>query len=160
PGLPFEKIIADDAIEACLKVVNENVPRYLFNLGRAYHKKGMDPELGPEERRDALRSARLAYEDARRRGYSIALGHLASLLEVFDGKTTYKKEAIELLKLGAEQRQAHAMYLLALHVATGDGVERDPERALELFRSAGEGGIIAAKVEAGEALIGRRPLWK
>ena len=33
------------------------------------------------------------------------------------------------------------------------------ERALELFRSAAESGIVAAKVEAGDALINRRPIW-
>ena len=161
PGLPFEKIIADDAVDACLKAVKENefTPRYLFNLGRAYHKLATDPSFSPEERSAALRSARLAYEDANRRSYPVAIGHLAVLLEVGDGQRTYKQAAIDLLKRAAEQRQPHAMYLLGLHFRTGDGVERDLERALELFRSAAEGGIVAAKVEAGDALINRRPLW-
>lgn len=161
PGLAFEKIIADDAVDACLKAVKENefTPRYLFNLGRAYHKLATDPSFSPEERSAALRSARLAYEDANRRSYPIAIGHLAVLLEVGDGQRTYKQAAIDLLKRAAEQRQPHAMYLLGLHFRTGDGVERDLERALELFRSAAEGGIVAAKVEAGDALINRRPLW-
>jgi TPR repeat protein len=160
PGLPFEKIIADDAIEACQKAISDSTPRYLFNLGRAYHKRASDPELGLEERRNLLRRARVAYEDAERRSYRIALGHLAVLLESGDGVQTYKRAAIEMLKRGAEQRQPHAMYLLGLHFRNGDGVERDAGRALELFRSAAEGGILAAKIEAGNALINRRPFWK
>lgn len=160
PGLPFEKIVADDAIEVCTEAVTkEPSARYLFNLGRAYHKRGSDPELGLDERRSAWHGARQAYEGARSRGYSIALGHLAALLEVGDGVQTYKKEAVDLLKRGAEQRQPHAMYLLGLRFRNGDGVERNFEHALELFRSAAEGGIVAAKVEAGDALINRRPRW-
>ena len=161
PGLPFEKVVADDAIAACLKAAKENefTPRFLFNLGRAYHKRGADPELDLEERRSALASARRAYEDANRRSYVIALGHLAGLLEAGDGVQTFRRAAIDLLKRGAEQRQPHAMYLLGLHYRNGDGVERDLGQALELFRSAAEGGIVAAKVEAGDALINRRPNW-
>ena len=43
-GLPFEKVVADDAIAACKALVedrnNELNPRFQFNLGRAYHKRG------------------------------------------------------------------------------------------------------------------------
>ena len=167
PGLPFEKIIADDAIKACTDELTpkegtartEPNARFLFNLGRAYHKRASDPELAAEERRDAWRRARQAYEGARARSYSVALGHLASLLETGDGAQTYRKEALDLLKLGAAQRQPHAMYLLGLRFRDGNGVERSPIHALEWFRSAAESGIVAAKVEAGDALINRRPRW-
>jgi len=167
PGLPFEKIIADDAIKACTDELTpkeggargEPNARYLFNLARAYHKRASDPELGAEERRDAWRRARQAYEGARARSYSVALGHLASLLETGDGVQTYRKEALDLLKRGAAQRQPHAMYLLGLRFRDGNGVERSPQHALEWFRSAAEAGIVAAKVEAGDALINRRPRW-
>jgi len=161
PGLPFEKVVADDAIPACLKAAKENefTPRFLFNLGRGYHKRFADTELDPRERRSALDSAKRAYQDANARSYVIALGHLAVLLEAGDDSRGTKRDAVDLLKRGAEQRQPHAMYLLGLRFRSGDGVERDPGRALELFRSAAESGIVAAKVEAGDALIKRRPVW-
>ena len=41
-----------------------STPRFLFNLGRAYHKRGSDTDLDLEERRSALRRARQSYEDA------------------------------------------------------------------------------------------------
>ena len=162
-GLPFEKVVADDAIDACKALVEDRNnalnPRFQFNLGRAYHKRGNNLTLTAQERLEALDRARLAYQDAVRRGYVIALGHLAVLLEEWDGRGSFQEQAIQLLKRGAEQRQPHAMYILGLHFRNGKGVERDLERALELFRSAAEGEIVAAKVEAGEALIRRRPSW-
>jgi TPR repeat protein len=161
PGLPFEKIAPDEAIKACLasSKANEFTPRFLFNLARAYHKLASDPDYDADARRSALRSARLAYEDANRRGYKIALGHLAVLLETGDGKETNLPAAIDLLKRGAEQEQEFAMYVLGVHYRYGIGVKRNPYEAFELFRRAGEKGYIPAKVEAGDALINRRPLW-
>jgi TPR repeat protein len=161
PGLPFEKIAADEAIVACLAASknNEFTPRFLFNLARAYHKRASDPEVSADLRRSALRSARLAYEDANRRGYKIALGHLAVLQETGDGQTTNLPEAIDLLKRGAEQEQEFAMYVLGVHYRYGIGVKRNFYEAFELFRRAGEKGYVPAKVEAGDALINRRPFW-
>ena len=147
PGVAFEKIAAEDAIAACLQSwkANEFTPRFLFNLGRAYHKRGSDTDLDLEERRSALRSARQSYEDAARRSYVIAISHLAVLLEEWDGKESFQRAAIDLLKRAAEQRQPHAMYILGLHYRHGNGVERDPQRALELFLSAAENGVVAGQ---------------
>jgi hypothetical protein len=161
PGLAFERIAADAAIDACVKSAKENefTPRFLFNLGRAYHSRASDPRVDADQRRNALRSARLAYEDANRRGYGIALGHLAVLLETGDGTQGNKQAAIELLKRGAEQEQPLAMHILGLHYRYGDGVRRDFNQAIELFRRSAEKGYVPAMVEAGDALINRRPIW-
>ena len=161
PGLAFERVAADAAIDACIKSAKDNefTPRFLFNLGRAYHSRASDPRVDADQRRNALRSARLAYEDANRRGYVIALGHLAVLLETGDGTQSNKQAAIELLKRGAEQEQPLAMHILGLHYRYGDGVRRDFNQAIELFRRAAEKGYVPAMVEAGDALINRRPIW-
>src|SRR5204862_5082924 len=66
PGVLFEKLDADAAIQACGKAVAENprIARYLFNVGRAYHRRGIDPNVDKADRNRALRSAHLAYDDA------------------------------------------------------------------------------------------------
>lgn len=161
PGVPFEKIATSEAIEACSKAAKDNdyTPRFLFNLGRAYHRLGTDPGLDQDARRNALRSARLAYEDANRRGYVSALSTLAVLYEAGDGVQTNQQGAIDLLKRGAEQGHPLAMYNLGIHYRYGYGVKRDPGRAYELFASAAETGFVSAMVEAGDALINRRGVW-
>jgi hypothetical protein len=64
PGVLTETMDADAAIAACNKAAADNprVARYLFNLGRAYQKRGMQPGVGKDERKSDLTSARLAYE--------------------------------------------------------------------------------------------------
>ena len=84
-------------------------------------------------------AARLAYEDAQRRGAASRSAILpccltpAAVCRVTDGRRS-------IAQARAEQRQPHAMYLLRLHFRHGDGVERDLKRALELFRSAWKAG--------------------
>ncbi len=83
PGLQFELVDAPAAVQACLKAVQDNprVPRYQYNLGRAYHKQGVDPEVDRAQQQRALRSASLAYEDASKRGYVSALNSLSVLYQ-------------------------------------------------------------------------------
>jgi len=59
PGILMDKMDADRAIAACAQAVTDNprITRYLFNLGRAYHKRGLEPGLDPADRTRALRSA-------------------------------------------------------------------------------------------------------
>jgi TPR repeat protein len=159
PGLPFEQVDARGAVDACLKAVTDNprVPRFQFNLGRAYHKLGI--ELGTEEevntvlQNRAFRSAALAYEDARGRGYVSALNSLAVLFENGDGVERDDQKAIALLKLGAEQGHPLAMYNLGLHYRYGIGVRRDWGQAYELFAKAAATGFVSAMVEYGDALV-------
>jgi len=150
PGVLTEKLDADAAISACSKAVSENprVFRYLFNLGRAYQSRALRPGLADDERRRALDSARLAYDDAAKRGYISALNDLAALDEL---DKNYE-EAIDLLKRAAQQGHPLAMYNLALHYRAGIGVQRDFGQAAEWFAKAAESGLVSAMVENGLAL--------
>lgn len=153
-GILFEAIDAPDAVAACTKAVADNprVVRYLFNLGRAYHKLGVDPALGADERTRALRSARLAYDDASKRGYVSALNNLAVLYDIGDGVEQNQQTAVDLLKRGAEQGHALAMYNLGIRYRYGNGVRRDWGQAYELFAKSAEIGFVSSMVELGDSL--------
>lgn len=157
-GVLFESIDAPAAITACQKAVADNprVVRYLFNLGCAYHRLGIDPATSADERTRALRSARLAYDDASKRGYVSALNNLAVLYELGDGVEQNEQTAIDLLKRGAEQGHALAMYNLGMRYRDGNGVRRDWGQAYELFAKSAEMGFVSSMVELGDALtLGR-----
>lgn len=150
PGVLTEKLDADAAIAACSKAVSDNprVFRYLFNLGRAYQSRAMRPALAEDERRRALDSARLAYDDAAKRGYISALNDLA----VLDELDKNYEAAIDLFKRAAQQGHPLAMYNLALHYRDGIGVQRDFGQAAEWFAKAAESGLVSAMVENAQAL--------
>ena len=150
PGVLTEKLDADAAIAACSKAVSDNprVFRYLFNLGRAYQSRAMRPALAEDERRRALDSARLAYDDAAKRGYISALNDLA----VLDELDKNYDAAIDLFKRAAQQGHPLAMYNLALHYRDGIGVQRDFGQAAEWFAKAAESGLVSAMVENAQAL--------
>jgi TPR repeat protein/uncharacterized protein (UPF0335 family) len=159
PGVLWDKIDADAAIPACTKAVEENprVARYLYNLGRAYQKLGARPGLDEAERTRALRSARLSYDDATKRGYVSALNDLAVLYENGDGVEASNGQAVELLKRAAQQGDPLAMYNLALHYKDGtNDVKRDVVQAAEWFAKSAESGSVSAMVELGDALINGR----
>jgi TPR repeat protein/uncharacterized protein (UPF0335 family) len=162
PGVLWEKIDADAAIEACTKAVADNprIARFLYNLGRAYQKLGAQPGLDPAERVRALRSARLSYDDATKRGYVSALNDLAVLYENGDGVEANGAQAIELLKRAAQQGDPLAMYNLALHykdgsvsamvelgdaLINGRGQSQNPRRGLEWLQRAADAGSVRAK---------------
>ncbi|OQW49575.1 caspase family protein [Candidatus Raskinella chloraquaticus] len=163
PGVFFSYVRFEDAIEACEKSIRENprISRYLFNLGRAYHRKGWDEKAGSKERDDNFRKARTAYADAEKRGYVSALNGLAVLLgNTGDGKEN-EDEIVRLLEQAAQQGHPLAMYNLARRYAAGDGIlqrnlkkdyQRDLRKAYELFARAAEGGYVPAMVQAGYAL--------
>ena len=155
-GVLWDKLDADAAIPACTKAVDDNprIARYLFNLARAYQKLGARPGLDPAERARALLSARLAYDDAQKRGYVSALNDLAALYETDDSTQSSSSQAVDLLKRGAQQGDPLAMYNLALHYKDGtNGVKRDVGQATEWFAKAAESGSVSAMVELGDALI-------
>jgi hypothetical protein len=158
-GVLWDKIDADAAIAACTKAVEENprIARFLYNLGRAYQKLGTRPGLDDADRARALRSARLSYDDATKRGYVSALNDLAVLYENGDGVDANGAQAIELLKRAAQQGDPLAMYNLALHYKDGtNDVKRDVAQAAEWFAKSAESGSVSAMVELGEALINGR----
>jgi TPR repeat protein/uncharacterized protein (UPF0335 family) len=150
-GVTTENLDAEGAIKACNKAVADfpRVARYLYNLGRAYQKLAMRPGLGADERRRAVDSARLAYDDAaNRRGYVSALNDLA-VLDEMDGRVP---EAVDLLRRGAQQGHPLAMYNLALHYRDGNGMLRDDGQAAEWFARAAGAGLVSAMVEYGHDL--------
>ena len=154
-GVVTENLDAEAAIKACNKAVADNprVARYLYNLGRAYQKLAMRAGLAEDERRRALDSARLAYDDAaNRRGYISALNDLA-VLDELDNRVPV---AIELFRRGAQQGHPLAMYNLAVHYRDGIGVPRDDVQAAEWFARSAGSGLVSAMVEYGRALwVGR-----
>ena len=117
------------------------VARYLYNLGRAYQKLALRPGIGDDERRRALDSARLAYDDAAsRRGYISALNDLAVLDEMDDRAA----QALDLFRRGAQQGHPLAMYNLAVHYRDGIGMLRDDGQAAEWFARAAGSGLVSA----------------
>ena len=169
PGVLTEKMDADAAIAACDKAVTDNprVARYQFNLGRAYQQLAARPGLAEDERRKALSSARLAYDDAAKRGYVSALNNLAAL-DVLDKQYA---PAIDLWKRAAQQGHPLAIYNLALYYKQGLEVPvsadnpsgerrvilpRDDVQAAEWFANAAGRGLVSAMIENGVGLINGR----
>jgi uncharacterized protein len=152
-GVTFDKLDADAAITACKRAIEDNprIVRFLFNLGRAYHKVGTQPGLDKNERAQALRNARFAYDDAAKRGYISALNNLAVLYEN-DDEPGNDELAIDLYKRAAQQNHPLAMYNLGLHYRDGVGVKRDFVQASEWFAKSAESGFVSAMVELGRAL--------
>ena len=150
-GVTTENLDAEAAIKACNKAVADfpRIARYLYNLGRAYQKLALRPGMGDDERRRALDSARLAYDDAaNRRGYISALNDLA-VLDEMDDRTA---DALDLFRRGAQQGHPLAMYNLALHYRDGIGLLRDDGQASEWFARAAGAGLVSAMVEYGRML--------
>src|SRR5262249_54171360 len=150
PGVLPGKLDPDAAIPVCSKAVTDNrgVVRYLFNLGGAYQALAMRPGIAENERRRALDSAKLAYDDDAQRGYISALNDLAVLNEL---DRNYE-QAIDLFKRAAQQNHPLAMYNLGLHYRDGIGVPRDVGQAAEWFARAAGAGLVSAMIENGLAL--------
>ena len=156
PGLLFDKMDADGGdrrVRARRSTDNPRMTRYLFNLGRAYHKRGLEPDLDPAAGTRALRSAFLAYEDATRARLCQRAEYLAVMYEIGDGvERDESAVAIDLLKRGAEQGHPLAMYNLGIRYRYGIGVRRDWGQASSCSRSRPETGFVSAMVELGDAL--------
>jgi TPR repeat protein len=154
-GVFFDRIDSEAAIAACQKAVQDNprVVRYLFNLGRAYHRLGTRPGMDQADRSLAFRRARLAYNDAASRGYVSALNNLAILYEGGDGVDFSEEEAIKLFTKAAQQGHPLAMYNLAHRYKDGTiSVRRSFVQAAEWFMKSAETGFVPAMVEVGNAL--------
>lgn len=156
PGVPLDRVEAEEAIAACTKSIEANprIIRFLFNLGRAHYKRGSEPSLDEAERLVNFRRARLALEDAQKRGYLAALNNLAILYDSGDGVDVDEKRADDLWKSAAQQGHPLAMYNLALRYQSGKGsIQRDHGQAYEWFVKAAESGFVPAMVETGAALV-------
>jgi hypothetical protein len=155
PGVAVETLVADEAIVACQDSVAKNprVVRFLFNLGRAQMVQANRYRVDDPARKEAYRLARLALEDAARRGYVAALNNLALLYDSGLGVEQNPETASDLLKRAAQQGFPLAMYNLALRYKSGDrGIRRDLVQAYEWFAKAAESGFVPAMVEVGDSL--------
>ena len=111
------------------------------------------PSLDKDKRVTALRKARLAYDDAAKRGYVSALNNLAVLYENSEGAEFSQEQAAELFKKAAQQGHALAMYNLAMHYRDGTyPIKRDLAQAAEWFALSAESGLVSAMVEYGRML--------
>jgi uncharacterized protein len=155
-GVPLERMDAESAVAACQKAVQENsrTVRFLFNLGRAYQQVAARPGIDDTARNGALRSARLAYDDAAKRGYISALNNLAVLYENGFGVEANEQEAANLFKRAAQQGHPLAMYNLSVRYryGTNSAIPRDFPQAYEWAAKAAETGFVPAMIELGTAL--------
>jgi TPR repeat protein len=165
-GIPFEKVNFEEAIEKCRKAADDNprVVRYQFNLGRAFHRMAAEPGIDDSKRSHALVQARIAYDNAQKRGYLSALNNLAVLYENGEGADPQegelvqriagnKREASVLLRRAAQQGHPLAMYNLALHYRDGTGgIRRDLGEAYEWLGKSAESGFVSAMIEFGDFL--------
>lgn len=158
-GVFFPHVKFDDAIEACEKSVKDNprITRFMFNLGRAYHRKGWDPATDARQRGEIYLKASSAYSDAEKRGYVSALNGLAVLYQAGALGDNKDDEVARLLKQATQQGHALAMYNLAVQFLNGtSAIQRDLFQAYELFARAAESDYVPAMVETGWALyLGR-----
>ncbi|HEX8165106.1 MAG TPA: DUF2610 domain-containing protein [Beijerinckiaceae bacterium] len=159
PGVRLEQIDADEARKACRLSISRNprVTRFLFNLGRAEQAATERMRADDPERQEAFVRARLAFDDAAKRGYVAALNNLAILHDNGYGVTQNREEANRLLKQAAQQGFPLGMYNLGLRYESGEmGIQRDLVQAYEWFARAAESGFEPAMIKVGYALwLGR-----
>ena len=133
---------------------NRRVARFRFNLGRAYHKLGVDPGTSEVDATRAFRDAREAYEkaaEARLRQRAQQSGGAVRGRRRRGAKTTAGPSIC--FKRGAEQGHPLAMYNLGIHYRNGYGVKRNLGQAAEYFSKAADAGYVSAMVEMGRALV-------
>lgn len=95
----------------------------------------------PQDHRQALEWYRKAAEH----GDKVAMFNVAVLYDAgADGVPQDRREAARWYARAAERHDGRAEYDLALMLAAGDGIPRDPARAQRLFAGAARDGIAAA----------------
>jgi hypothetical protein len=155
PGVSLTRIDAEAAKKACELSIqrNPNVARYMFNLGRAEQALANGLRADDPAQKEAFGRARLALDDAVKRGYLAALNNLAILYDGGYGVAPNPGTASDLLKRAAQQGLPIAMYNLGLRYKNGvGGIDRDINQAYEWFAKAAESGFVSAMIEAGDAL--------
>lgn len=156
-GVPLPAIDADAAIAACTDSIAKNprVVRFLFNLGRARMAKAaaFHPTTQKRERTEMYGLARIAFEDAERRGHVAGIYNLGVLYDLGLGVAPDQKRASDLFKRAAQQNFPLAMYALALRYISGEtDVQTDTVQAYSWFAKASEAGLIDATVQVGRML--------
>jgi len=157
PGVVFAKIESNQAISACKDSIDKNprVVRFLFNIGRAQMAlaNSFNPNTQAAERTEAFQHARLAFDDAQKRGYVAALYNLGVIYDLGLGVDIDLERANELFERAAHQGFPLAMYTMGQRRKSGDrGIQRDDGQAYEWFAKASDSGLLDATVEVGQAL--------
>ncbi len=157
PGVIFAKIEPNDAIANCKDSIDKSprVVRYLFNLGRAQMALAntYNPTTQTADRNEAFRQARLAFDDAQKRGYVAALYNLGVIYDLGLGVDVDVERANELFERAAHQGFPLAMYTMGQRRKSGDrGIPRDDSQAYEWFAKASDSGLLDATIEVGQAL--------
>ena len=137
-GVPFAKLQANPAIEACTKAVADN-PRAMqnrFRLGRALSKANRNQE--------AMEALRVPAEA----GYAPAQTALAYHYSVVSKDHV---KALEWANRAAAQDDPLAHSYLGYFYETGSGVAKDPVKAAQFNRKAAERGVPEAQLALGLA---------
>ena len=107
----------------------------LFAGPEADTKKGMEAFLEG----DTVGAMRL-YRKAAEQGYAPAQEKLAYILD----QSEFNEEAIEWFRKAADQNNAEGQYGLGMMYLIGDGIEKDPAKALQLIEAAAQQGLLRA----------------
>lgn len=155
-GVALAAINDPEAAVAACRAASENNPRtvrFLFNLSRAQMARAnrLDPRSQKTEREEAFRYARLALEDAQKRGYVAAIHNLAMVWDLGLGVAADVEKANGLFKQAAVQGFPLAMFALAQRYETGDrgSILRNNEQAYEWYAKASDAGLVDATVQTG-----------
>ncbi len=125
-GTDFDFINPARAISVCSAAVRKypDEKRFAFQLARAVHAT------------KDYKSARSAYEELAKEGYSAAQNNLGVMYENGEGVREDVAEAAKWFRLAAEHGHAGAQNSLGLLYQNGNGVAKDPAEALKLYRQA------------------------
>jgi TPR repeat protein len=139
-GIAFDKIKPDLAVPVCESAVqmNPNNTRLIYQLGRAYQKKGN------------LSSALAQYRRAADQGYAAAQASLAFLYENGQGVPKDDVQAVTWDRKAAEQGHAGAQQALGSWYENGrGGVPKDDVQAVAWYRKAADQGNDIAQFRLG-----------
>ncbi|MGN6310152.1 MAG: caspase family protein [Xanthobacteraceae bacterium] len=140
PGITMEKIVAANAIAACMDAVNRfpTTSRFSYQLGRAF--------FAAQNYDDALTNYKKAFE----LGSVRALFTLGTTYDRGDGVERDPERARFYYEIAAQRKFAPAIANLAALYENGAGVSQDSAKAYELYRQAGDLGDARAVNKAGE----------
>jgi TPR repeat protein len=130
PGLPFETIDPEGAVDACHAAVEAapSEPRFRYQLGRALARARRLPEAAE------------LYRAAAQQGYPAAVASLGDAYQKGDGVTQDATEAMRLFRQAAEGGFLPAYSKAGWLFWSGAGVAEDREEALRWYEKGAEVG--------------------
>ena len=148
PGVPFDRIDAENAVSACRTAVSAvpSEPRFRYELGRALQRANKTEE------------AAAAYQAASEKGYPCAKNNLGLLYKAGTGVAKDEAEALVQIRRAADGGCVTAFYSVGVLYWDGIGTGIDHAEALRWFeRGADHGdpfshGRIAELYEIGDQL--------